>query len=98
MLFNRAGRYVERFFGDATVSKSGLKYLLENSLPLRLRDMAILEEQKRFMAPASVRVIDDRMYVADYSYNRIQIYRKEAYPLTADQILPHPGKPTLATT
>lgn len=98
MLFNRDGRYVERFFGDATVSKSGLKYLLENSLPLRLRDMAILEEQKRFMAPASVRVVDDRMYVADYSYNRIQIYRKEAYPLTADQILPHPGKPTLATT
>ena len=98
MLFNRDGRYVERFFGDATVSKSGLRYLLENSMPLRLRDMAILEEQKRFMAPASVRVVGDRMYVGDFGYNRVQIYRKEAYPLTATQIMPHPGKPTLATT
>ncbi len=98
MLFNRDGRYVERFFGDATVSKSGLRYLLENSLPLRLRDMAILEDLKRFMAPASVRLYGDRMYVGDFGYNRIQIYRKEAYPLTAAQIMPHPGKPTLATT
>ncbi len=98
MLFNRDGRYVERFFGDATVSKSGLRYLMENSLPLRLRDMAILEEQKRFMAPASVRIHGDRLYVADFGYNRVQIYRKEAYPLTAEQIMPHPGKPTLATT
>jgi sugar lactone lactonase YvrE len=98
MLFNRDGRYVERFFGDATVSKSGLRYLLENSLPLRLRDMAMLEDQKHFMAPASVRLVGDRMYVGDFGYNRVQIYRKEAYPLTADQIMPHPGKPTLATT
>jgi len=98
MLFNRDGRYVERFFGDATVSKSGLRYLLENSMPLRLRDMAILEDQKRFMAPASVRIVGDRMYVGDFGYNRVQIYRKEAYPLTATQIMPHPGKPTLATT
>ena len=41
---------------------------------------------------ARVRFVEDRMYVGDFGYNRVQIYHKEAYPLTAAQIMPRPGK------
>jgi len=86
-LFNPEGRYVEQFAGDATLSRVARDYLLPNAKPLRLREMANLEPQKRFKGPCSVRVDDQgRMYVADHGCHRIQVYQKEAYPLTAEQI------------
>lgn len=98
-LFDQKGRYVEKFIGDSSVSRSGIEYLLSNAKPLRLREMAVLEPQKRFRSPTSVMVdADRRMFVSDYGRYRIQIYRKEAIPLSEDQIVPELGAPTLQTT
>ncbi len=97
MLFDRNGRYVERFIGDATISKMGRVYIMSNPKVLRLRDMATLEEQKRFRAPASVRIDGDRLFVGDFGCHRVQVYRKEAYPLTEAEVMPHPGAPSLST-
>ena len=88
MLFDRNGRYVERFIGDATLSKSGREYIMANARTLRQREMTTLEREKRFRAPASMRIDGDRMFVADFGYNRVQVYRKEAYPLTEAEIIP----------
>jgi DNA-binding beta-propeller fold protein YncE len=97
LLFDRNGRYVERFIGDATISKMGRIYIQSNAKVLRLREMATLEEQKRFRAPASVRIQGDRLFVGDFGCHRVQVYRKEAYPLTASEVMPHPGAPNLST-
>ncbi len=97
MLFDRNGRYVERFIGDATISKSGRVYLMANAKVLRLREMTTLEDQKRFRAPASVRIDGDRLFVADFGFHRVQVYRKEAYPLSEAEVMPHPGAPNLET-
>jgi DNA-binding beta-propeller fold protein YncE len=98
VLFDRNGRYVERFMGDATLSRMGRDYVLANPKVLRLRDMTTLEQQKRFRAPASVRVDGDgHLFVADYGCHRIQVYRKEAYPLTAAEVMPVPRSPSLFT-
>ena len=98
VLFDRNGRYVERFMGDATLSRMGRDYVLANPKVLRLRDMTTLEQQKRFRAPASVRVDGDgHLFVADYGCHRIQVYRKEAYPLMAAEVMPVPRSPSLFT-
>ncbi len=97
MLFDRTGRYVERFIGDATISRMGLTYIMSNPKVLRLREMATLEQQKRLRAPASVRILGDRLYIGDYGCHRVQIYQKEAYPLTEAEIMAHPGAPNLNT-
>jgi DNA-binding beta-propeller fold protein YncE len=98
-LFGPDDRYVDQFRGDATVSKMGRRYILANPKTLRLRDMATLEQTRPFRAPPAVRVDDEfRMYVADFGAHRIQVYKKEAYPLTEIEIFPVPGSPTLATT
>jgi DNA-binding beta-propeller fold protein YncE len=98
VLFDRNGRYVEQFLGDATLSRMGRDYVLANPKVLRLRDMTTLEQQKRFRAPASVRVDGEgTLYVADYGCHRIQVYRKEAYPLTAAEVMPYPRSPSLST-
>ena len=97
-LFDRSGRYVEQFRGDATISKMGRTYILANPKVLRLREMARLEPQKLFRAPASVRLDGEgHMYVADFGCHRVQIYKKEAYPLTAEEVMPEPGAPQLFT-
>lgn len=97
-LFDRTGRYVEQFIGDATLSRMGLDYIRANPKVLRLRDMAHLEPQKRFRAPVSVHVDGEgRMFVGDYGCHRIQVYQKEAYPLTADEVMPIPRSPSLST-
>ena len=70
---------------------------MANPKVLRLRDMTTLEAQKRFRRPAAVRIDGERMYVADFGFHRVQIYRKEAYPLTASEVMPHPGAPNLST-
>lgn len=97
-LFSEEGRYAEKFIGDATLSKPARDYLLTNALPLRLREMANLEPQKRLRSPKSV-VVDDegRLYIADYNSFRVQVYQKEAIHLKPGQILPPLRSPQLLT-
>jgi len=94
-LFDKTGRYVENFIGDATISQSGRKYILSNPKVLRGREMTTLEIQKRFRGPASVRVYGDLMYVPDFGSHRIQVYKKEAYALTEADIWPEQNHPFL---
>lgn len=100
--FDCNGRYVDRFIGDAVLSKSGRIYILSSTTVLRNRESTELEEQRRFRGPASVRMHQDPkrgdlLYVADFGCHRIQIYRKEAYELDETQIAPVPTAPTLYT-
>jgi DNA-binding beta-propeller fold protein YncE len=103
--FDQYGRYQDRFIGDATLSKSGLIYIRGNGRALRAREMATLEESRRLRGPASVRfntsntseADDGLMYIPDFGCHRIQVYRKEAYDLTPDEILPEPRSPFLYT-
>ena len=98
-LFSAEGRYVEQFIGDASLSKSARAYLMTNPLPLRLREMAKLEPQKRLREPKSVRADDEgRMYVPDFRSFRVQVYQKDAIPLKADEIAPPLRSPRLQTT
>jgi sugar lactone lactonase YvrE len=97
-LFTPEGHYVEQFLGDATLSTMARTYVLANPKPLRLREMAWLEPQKRFHGPVSVRVDDQlRMYVADCGPHRIQIYQKDAIVLQPDEIMSVPTAPMLST-
>lgn len=97
-LFNAEGRYVQQFLGDGTLSRVGREYLLANAMPLRLREMVDLEQQKWFKSPISVRVDDaGHMYVPDYGCHRIQIYQKEADRLGPESIAPPLRSPTLST-
>lgn len=96
VLFDHSGRYVEQFIGDASLSKSGRIYILANAKVLRNREMTTLEAQKRLRGPASVRLDGEgRLYIPDFGCHRIQVYKKEAYPLTEDEIWPVPSSPTL---
>jgi DNA-binding beta-propeller fold protein YncE len=98
-LFDHRGRYVEKFIGDATISRMGRAYILANLKTLRLREMTELEPQKLFRAPTSVRLgPNGDLYVCDQASHRVQVYRKEAYVLAEDQILPEMKAPTLMTT
>ncbi|MGE3272876.1 MAG: NHL repeat-containing protein, partial [Chloroflexota bacterium] len=94
-LFDQTGRYVEKFIGDATLSNSGRKYIMANPKVLRGREMTTLEIQKRFRGPASVRIEGDLMYVPDFGSHRIQVYKKEAYVLTEEDIWPEQNHPFL---
>ena len=86
-LFNAEGRYVEKFIGDAVMSRTGRTYLMSNARQLRIREMSKLEPDKRFKSPRSVRVDDEgRMFVADYHSHRVQVYQKDAIPLDESQI------------
>lgn len=97
-LFDRTGRYVEQFTGDATLSLSGRKYIMSNLKVLRVREMASLERSKRLRGPASVRLDGEgRMYIPDFGCHRIQVYKKEAYPLTREEIGPEQNAPSLLT-
>lgn len=97
--FNAEGMYLDKFIGDATLSKAGRTYILANQKTLRLREMASLEPSKRLRGPTSVRLDDQfRLYIADYGSHRIQVYRKESYPLSEADIAPPMKAPTLSTT
>jgi hypothetical protein len=95
LMFDKTGRYVEKFIGDATISKSGRKYILSNPKVLRGREMTTLEIQKRLRGPASVRVVGDLLYIPDFGSHRIQVYKKEAYVLTEADIWPEQNHPFL---
>ena len=96
-LFDHGGRFVQMFLGDATLSRSRLGRLQNGAgRYLRIREMGSLELEKRFAGPRSVRVDDEgHMYVADYDCYRIQVYKKEAYPLGEELIAPPLRAPTL---
>ena len=94
-----SGGTIDKFIGDADLSISGRAYLLANAKPLRLRDMANIEPQKRLRSPRSVRVdMDGRMFIADYGSFRIQVYQKDAIPLSEEDIVEMPRSPTLQVT
>ena len=63
------------------------RMMTQNKKVLRMRESASIELEKLFQKPRSVRVDDEgRMYVPDFESHRVQIYQKEAYPLSEDQI------------
>lgn len=96
--FDKSGRYVDQFIGDATLSKSGRIYIMANPKVLRAREMTTLEVQKRLRGPASVRFGSDGfMYLPDFGSHRIQVYRKEAYELTSEDIWEEQKSPFLYT-
>ena len=96
--FDATGRYLDKFIGDATLGKAARTYVLANPKPLRLREMTSLEPSKRLRGPSSVRLDDQgRMYITDYGSHRIQVYKKEAYPLEPDQIILPLRSPLLYT-
>jgi hypothetical protein len=65
---------------------------------LRAREMTTIEQSRRLRGPTSVRLDSEfRMYVADFGCHRIQVYKKEAYPLTPEEVFPVPKSPTLYT-
>jgi streptogramin lyase len=93
------GRYVDRFLGDATMSRIGRRYILANPKTLRLREMARLEVTRPFRTPPSVRVDHEfRMFVADTGGHRIQVYQKDFDVLTREEIFDPYKSPMLQTT
>ena len=98
-LFNREGRYVWKFLGDASLSRVSRTYMMTNAMPNRLREMGKLEEEKFLRHPRSVRVDDQfRLFIPDYESYRVQIYAKDAIPLDEETMAAPPRNPTLATT
>jgi len=95
-LFNAEGRYVQKFLGDATLSKIAVDYMMTNAGPNRLRDMANLEVQKYLRHPQSVVVsAEGLMYVPDNGSYRVQVYQKQAVPLTEQEFGPPRRAPSL---
>ena len=95
-LFNDEGRYVQKFTGDATLSRASREYMLTNASPNRLRDMADLEPQKYLRRPKSVAVDENGlMFIPDNGSYRVQVYRKEVIPLTPQELGPPRRSPTL---
>lgn len=96
--FDASGRYVDKFIGDATLGKAAVTYMLANAQPLRYREMTSVESTKRLRSPTSVRLDDQgRLYITDYVSHRVQVYKKEAFPLEAHQIAEVPRSPNLYT-
>ena len=100
--FDLNGRYVDRFIGDGILSKSGRIYISSSTTVLRNRESAQLEVTRRLRGPAMMRFDNDPkrgdlMYIADFGCHRIQVYRKEAYELSPEDIAPVPTAPTLYT-
>ena len=96
-LFDPDGSYVQQFHGDSTLSKSALKRMFTRDKKYhRIRASADVESLKLFRRPRSVRVDDQfRMFVPDYEDYRIQIYQKEAYPLSEEDVAPPLRSPTI---
>lgn len=88
-LFNQEFRYVEKFLGNATLSKIGREYMMTNASPNRIRDMAVLEPQRLLRQPKSI-VVDDEghLFITDTGSYRVQVYQKEAIHLEPHQFGP----------
>ena len=89
-LFSKEGRFIQKFTGDGTMSRATLARMWTRPARYkRMRESGSLEMEKLFGRPRSVRVDDEgHMYVPDYECHRLQVYKKEAYPLTPDNVLP----------
>ena len=96
-LFGQTGNFVDIFHGNAGLSKSGRIYVSANPKVLRSRELTDLVDEKLLRSPGSVRVFGDLMYIPDTGSHRIQVYKKEAYELTEEQISPTPSSPSLYT-
>ena len=88
-LFNSEPRFIQKFLGDATLSKAGIAYMLTNASPNRIRDMSNTEAQKYLRRPKSVVVNEEgMMFVPDNLSYRVQVYQKQAVRLTEEQFAP----------
>ena len=98
-LFAPEGRFIQKFVGDATVSKARLHRMqTQNARARRLRESGSLEQEKYFDGAWSVRVDNEGyMYVTDHGRCRVQIYKKEAYPLEEKDIIEPLRAANLAT-
>ena len=96
-LFRPDGSYVQQFRGDATLSKSTRRIFMETrSDHLRQREQSDLEADKLFRSPRGIAVDDEgRMFVADFASFRVQVYQKEAIPVSEEQMGPAPRSVTL---
>jgi DNA-binding beta-propeller fold protein YncE len=97
LLFGQDGNFVDIFTGNAGLSRSGRIYITANPKVLRSRELIDLVDERLLRGPMSVRVFDDLMYIPDSGSHRIQIYKKEAYELTEEQIYAAPSAPSLYT-
>ena len=96
--FDASGRYLDKFIGDATLGKAAVTYMLANAQSLRFREMTSLEHTKRLRSPTSVRLDGQgRLYITDYVSHRVQVYKKDTFPLEPDQIAEVPRSPNLYT-
>jgi len=97
-LFDKKGKYIQSFHGDASLSKSGLAYVLSNHQTLRLREMGDVEKAQRLDVPMTVRVDRDfRLFITDFGNHRIQVYKKDAIELSEEQIAAPMRNPILYT-
>jgi DNA-binding beta-propeller fold protein YncE len=89
-LFDPEGNYVQQFLGDATLTNAGVRRILTGSKRhLRIRLMANRENEKYFDRPRSVRVNNEgEMFVPDYEHFRVQVYKKESYRLSEEDLEP----------
>ena len=86
-VFDPRGTYQLNFTGDATMSAWGLEILLASPELLRERHRATLESERKLWRPNSVKIdSEDRIFVADTSRHRIQVYRKESVAVDAEWI------------
>ena len=96
--FDQYGRYVDTFIGDATLGKMAMTYIRSNAKVLRFRETTPLGPSKLLRSPSSVQVdAEGHLYIADYGSHRIQVYKKEAYPLEPQDLLPEQTAPSLST-
>ena len=90
-MFDRDSRYLVKFLGEATLSRSGREHVLKGAMPLRMRSMAHLElePEKRFKGPYSLTVDEKgRMVIVDRDHHRVQVYQKDVIPLEESQMAP----------
>jgi sugar lactone lactonase YvrE len=88
-LFNAEGRFVDKFVGDATLSMVARDYMMTNASPNRIRDMAVLEQQKALRQPKGIAVDSEgRLFITDTGSYRLQVYQKEAIHLKPHQLAP----------
>ena len=98
LLFDKTGRYVQQFTGQATLSKMGRTYIMANQKTLRLREMTSIDPIQNLRHPQGLTIDGDKLYICDFGSHRVQVFQKEAYPLSENEIMPEPVAPTLSTT
>lgn len=95
VIYDREEKYVTQIIGDATLSQIGKTYIMSSPRVLRLREMANREQWRLLRAPVSVRTYGKLIYIPDFGCHRLQVYEKESYPLSKDEIFEEPNHPTL---